>query len=173
MARLYLLRHAHSDVRSGETDFERTLNARGERAAGQLGPHFDRVGAPPQRVLCSSARRAEQTWHRLASAGPLGGTSVGDVTLTDRLYLASAAELLGVLREQPDELESLLVIAHNPGIHELAMALAGEGDRNSYDRLAQGIPEAGLCELAFDGAWSQLRPGAARLVRFDVPGSTD
>jgi phosphohistidine phosphatase len=166
MPTLYLLRHAKSDWGAGETDHERPLNPRGRKAAVRLGEHLDALGAHPERVLCSSARRALETWAGLTTAWALDPECL---TVSDRLYLASGSELLELLREQPSDVEAVLVIAHNPGIHDLALALAGEGDRDAYERLREKLPTGGLCELSFAEPWSALRPGAGRLVRFEVP----
>jgi phosphohistidine phosphatase len=165
MRTLLLLRHAKADRAPGSSDHDRPLTARGERASAAMGEHLSRIGARPGCVLCSSARRTTQTWRAVESAWGVEPRLV----VSDRLYLASAAELLDVLREQPDEIACVLLIGHNPGIQDLAVALAGEGDRDAYDRLRRKLPTAGLCELAFEGSWAGLRPGAARLVRFDVP----
>lgn len=170
MPTLYLIRHAKSDLGSGETDHERTLNPRGAEAAVRMGEHLEGLGARPQRVLCSSARRALETWSGLTSAWSLDADCL---TVSDRLYLASAADLLALLHEQPAEADSVLLIGHNPGFHDLALGLAGEGDRDAYDRLCDEFPAGSLCELGLDTAWSALRPGAARLVRFDAPGQLD
>ena len=166
---LHLLRHAKADSSASDGDHSRPLDARGTRAAARMGRHLAELGAHPQRVVCSSARRAVETLAGLSGACELGSESV---VVSDRLYLASAGQLLEVLRELPAEVESALLVAHNPGMHELAVALAGEverGERDSYDRLRAGYPTAGLCELVFDGEWSELGPNRARLVRFDVP----
>ena len=165
MPTLLLLRHAKADRGPARSDHDRQLAARGERASVAVGEHLSRLGARPGRVLCSSARRTIETWQGLRSAWDVEV----ELVVSDRLYLASAAELLEVLREQPDETECVLLIGHNPGIQDLAVALAGEGDRDAYDRLRRKLPTAGLCELALEGPWAQLRPGAGRLVRFDVP----
>ena len=165
MPTLYLLRHAKSDWGAGVDDHARSLNGRGRRAAVRMGEHLASLGARPERVLVSSARRTLETWEGLASAWPLEV----EVVISDRLYLASAGEMLAMLGEQPGTPEAVLVIAHNPGTQDLAVGLAGEGDRDDYDRMRAKYPTAGLCELAFDGAWADLAAGRARLVRFDVP----
>ncbi len=167
MPTLYLVRHAKSELGSGDSDHERTLNPRGVKAAERMGERLEQLGAWPRSVLCSSARRALETWSGLASAWTLEADCL---TVSDRLYLASANDMLELLRQQPGDTGSIVVIAHNPGIHDLALTLAGEGDREAYDRLRDRYPTAGLCELSFDGAWSALHPGAARLVRFEAPG---
>lgn len=163
MPTLFLLRHAASDADSSDSDHDRPLNQCGADAAVWMGGYLERIGVRPQRVLCSSARRALETWSGLASVWSLEADRLAE---SDQLYLASTGEMLELLRQQPVDVESVLVIAHNPGTHELALMLAGEGERDAYERLRDQFPEAALCELAFDCAWSELGPGVARLLRF-------
>jgi phosphohistidine phosphatase len=87
------------------------------------------------------------------------------VSFEDRLYDARAETLLEVLHGAPPATRSLMLVAHNPGIEELARALAA-GD----DRLAQKFPAAGLAVIDFpvDG-WSEVRPGAGRLMQLVSP----
>ena len=165
MPKLFLLRHAESDADSGESDHERTLNRCGVDAAAWVGGFLEQIDAQPQLVLCSSARRALETWSGVASAWSLEGDRLVEL---DELYLATAGEMLEILRRQPVSVDSVLVIAHNPGIHELALILAGEGERDAYLLLCDQYPEAALCELAFDRAWAEIGPGVARLVRFEL-----
>lgn len=164
MPRLYLLRHAEADG-DAEVDFERPLSDYGTSAAARMGRHLDQLGARAQRVLCSASRRTLETWSCLSSTWQ----QEIELVVSDELYLASGEEILALLHELPAEVETVLVIAHYPGTQELATALAAEGDRSDYERMRSEYPTAALCELAFDCAWAELAPGAARLVRFDVP----
>ena len=76
------------------------------------------------------------------------------------LHGASARELLARLRRLPDDVGSVLVIGHNPGMHELAVELAG-----SVPELAGKFPTAALATLAFHGSvWGELGPAATELV---------
>jgi phosphohistidine phosphatase len=111
-------------------------------------------------VLCSTARRACETLERIKPA--LGRAPV---RIEGELYGASARELLARLRRLPDVVGSVLVIGHNPGIHELALELAGPAPE-----LAGRFPTAALATLAFDGsAWRELGPEATELVELTRP----
>jgi phosphohistidine phosphatase len=117
----------------------------------------------PDLVLCSPARRARETLEGIASA-------FGDepqVAVEAELYGAAPDQLLERLHRVPADLPSVMLIGHNPAVHDLALELAGEGDQ--LDRLAQKLPTGALATLAFDAAWAALRPGLAELVAFVRP----
>jgi phosphohistidine phosphatase len=156
MRRVYLLRHAKSSWKRPElADHDRPLAGRGKRAAEAIAKHMRSQQFEPELVLCSSARRARATLERIEPA--LGRAPV---RVEGELCGASARELLARLRRLPDDVASVLVIGHNPGIHELALELAG-----SAPQLAGKFPTAALATLAFHGsAWGELGPEATELV---------
>ena len=88
------------------------------------------------------------------------------------LYTASADELLARLRQVPGDVESVMLIGHQPAIQDLALALAdagGQGAGTQLERLSGKFPTAALATFAVPGAWSGLSPGSARLVEFVKP----
>jgi phosphohistidine phosphatase len=164
MKRLYLLRHAKSSWDDPTlADHDRPLAPRGRRAANVMAEHLGREGIAPELVLCSPSRRTRQTLKRLASG--LGKNA--DVLIEPELYAASAAALLEVLHEVPDEVESLMLIGHNPAIQDLALSLAGTG--SEIPRLRSKFPTAALATLELSGTWRELAPGSAELVSFVKP----
>ncbi len=170
MPTLYLLRHAHAaSAARDQDDFDRPLDERGHAEASRMGAHLARIEARVGAALCSSARLTVETWSGLTSSWDVAVEPV----VSDALYLASASELLTTLRGLPQDLESALVVAHNPGTQKLAVWLAGEGDRDTYERMRASYPSAALSELRFDGEWTDLGPGRAGLVRFDVVRALD
>lgn len=164
---LMILRHAKSDwTPAAPNDHDRPLAKRGRLAARQL------CGAipPSQRpslILCSSARRAIET---LAALSPLiaGGARV---SIEHSLYLADEDALLLRLHAVPPTVISVLVIGHNPGLHDLAVRVVGAGDPGAIDALAERLAPGGLVSLAQPGDWSELDTGSARLVSYVVPDS--
>ncbi len=118
MRQLVLLRHAKAAAESetGE-DFDRPLAARGREDAPGIGEALAGAGADPEIVLVSSAKRTRETWGLVSSCFP-------DVTVEfrDDLYLAEANALLHAAEEAGAE--RVMVVAHNPGVHELASRLA-------------------------------------------------
>jgi phosphohistidine phosphatase len=111
--RLYLLRHAKSSWDDSElADHDRPLAPRGIRAAAAIAGYLREHEIQPALVLCSTARRTRETYERLGLDGP--------VRYEPRIYGASAAELRELVRALPDELESVMLIGHNPAIEELS-----------------------------------------------------
>ena len=119
----------------------------------------------PALVLCSPARRTLETLEPLR---PLFGDD--RVRVEDSLYLASAGRLLERLRELPDEQPDVLLIGHDPGLHDLALALAARDRSLDYRQLREKLPTGALVELELRLAhWRDLAPGTARLVAFTRP----
>jgi len=174
--KLVLLRHAKS-AWPDLPDHERPLAGRGRRDAPVMGRWLRTAGHVPDQVLCSTARRARETW-QLAQPG-LGAAP--PVSYEDRVYGASAAQLLDLARHAPQAVETLLIVGHDPGIPGLALLLAGaaapaDGDGGSgavpqavVDRMRAKFPTAAIAVLELTGPWDQLGPGTARLTGFVTP----
>jgi len=112
-------------------------------------------------VLCSSALRTRETLDLLRST--LGEVAV---EVEEQLYGASSETLLERIRSVPDEVDSVLLIGHNPGLQDLALLLAARGA--NLKRLEAKFPTAAFAALAL-GQWSTLGPGDAELVTYLVP----
>jgi phosphohistidine phosphatase len=164
MKRIYLLRHAKSSWDDPTlADEDRPLAPRGRRAAKVMARHLRRREIAPEVVLCSPSRRTRQTLTRIAPG--LGKNA--DVQIKPELYAASAAALLEVLHEVPDEVDSMMLIGHNPGIQDLALSLARTGSESM--RVRNKFPTAALATLEFNASWRELAPGSAELVSFVKP----
>lgn len=156
--RLCLLRHTKSSWDDPAlTDHDRPLAARGREAAKRVGNYLRSEQITPSCVLCSSARRARETLSLLHIDAP--------VVVENELYGASADELLARLRRLDNDVETVLLIGHNPAIQELAATLAA----NASTLGQRKYPTGGLATLDFTGAWSELQPGGAQLVSFVIP----
>jgi phosphohistidine phosphatase len=163
--RLILLRHAKSawpDV----ADHDRPLAGRGRRAAPAAGRWLCKSGHVPDLVLCSTARRARETW-QLAEE-KLGARP--RTTFEPRVYGASAAELLGLARETPAGVQRLMIVGHEPTMSDLTLELADDDRGAALDRVRAKFPTAAIAILVFTGSWPELGPGKARLAEFVVPG---
>jgi phosphohistidine phosphatase len=166
MHRLFVLRHAKSSWSNAyQGDHERPLAPRGERAAASLAAHVATIDPPPGLVLCSTARRAQETLEPVRAQLPDSTT----VLVEDGLYGASAPELLDRLREVPDDTASVMVVAHNPGLEDLVKGLGRDGDAGLMARVHEKFPTGALATLTFPGPWKALGWGAATLEAFVVP----
>lgn len=163
MHSLYLLRHAKSSWDDPTlADHDRPLAARGRRDAKLIAKHLRRAGGDPELVLCSAALRTRETLELLRPA--LAGATV---MVEEELYGASSNDLLARVRLVPDPVASVLLIGHNPGLHELALSLATAGDE--LERLELKFPTAALATLALATTWSRLAPAGATLEAYVVP----
>ena len=163
--RLMLLRHAKSDWPGTDIpDRDRPLAKRGRRDAPRVGRWLHDHGYVPDAVVCSPARRAQQTWELLAPE--LGGSP--SVTFEPRAYDADALILLDLARELRAPYRGALLIGHNPAISELAGALAEPRTADGESREIK-FPTAAVAVLEFTGGWSDLSPGQAHMVDFTAP----
>jgi phosphohistidine phosphatase len=160
--RLLLLRHAKSSWDEPIADDRaRPLAPRGRRAAARIGEHLRSAGLVPAVAVCSPAERARETLRRLELPG-------GETRFDERLYGAGAEEILAVVRDQGAP-GTLLAVGHNPGMHELAIELAGPDLGEDAERLRERFPTGALAVFEIEGAWSELSAGRARLSSFVVP----
>lgn len=164
MRQLLLLRHAKAAA--GAADLDRRLSPAGHAAVAVLRSAMRDLGLAPDLVLVSPSRRTLETleglepWDDTPLVEQLGG-----------LYLATAPQMLAVINEVAETVRSVLLIGHNPGLEELAGALAGAtgADKRAMERLAEGFPTASLAEFSVPGPWATLSPSNARLVRMIRP----
>lgn len=169
MQQLLLLRHAKSSWDDPKmSDHARPLNARGWKSAEIMRRAMRDLGLAPDIVLVSSALRTLQT---LESLEPWDDQPL--VEPMDQLYLANAAQLLAILRQVSNTARSVLLIGHNPGLHDLALLLAGPTALSAQNqrarRLAEGYPTGALTEFSIAGPWSTLDAGGGQLLRFLTP----
>ena len=171
MRRLILLRHAKAErAVPGASDRDRALIDRGRKDAGKIGAYMAGHALVPDRVLISTAARCQQTWK--AAAGAFKPSPAA--TSAEKLYDATQHDILAAIKEAPAAAHSLLVVGHNPGLHELALMLIASGDVDARERLREKLPTCGLViiDFAFDD-WGRLHPHAGRLERFVSPKSLD
>jgi phosphohistidine phosphatase len=163
--RLILLRHAKSDWPDDVPDHERPLAKRGRRDAPAVGRWLYRSGYLPDGVICSTARRASETWD-LVEDGLLrcGPVPAPPVSYEPRVYEATVLGLLMLVRELSPQWRTALLIGHNPGLAELTLGLAAP----SSDPPA-AFPTAAVAVLDVPGPWEATAPGEADLLSFAIP----
>jgi phosphohistidine phosphatase len=171
MRRLIQLRHAKADAAApGQKDLTRPLIERGRKDAARIGAYMATHALTPDRVLVSPARRTQETWKCTASAFKPAPAA----TTIEKLYEATPHAILGVIKDAPASAHTLLVVAHNPGLHEVALMLIASGDIDARERLTEKLPTSGLVivDFAVDD-WSRLHPQSGRLERFVSPRTLD
>jgi phosphohistidine phosphatase len=167
MLTLCLLRHAKSNWDDqGLKDFDRPLARRGEAAAPLMGAFMAAEGLAPELILCSPAVRTRQTLD-LVLPHLAGGPTV---VYEDAFYLAAASRLLARLHQVDAKVHSVMIVGHDPGMHGLALELAGSGEPALLQALAAKFPTAGLAVLTFEASdWRQVTAGAGHLQQFMTP----
>ncbi|NMH99581.1 SixA phosphatase family protein [Pseudonocardia acidicola] len=157
--RLVIVRHAKSAWPEGVPDVERPLAPRGRRDAPAIGrwlhTHLDDTDGIDA-VVCSPALRARQTWQ-------LAATELGDPPpprFDDRVYAATADELLAVVRELPGTGTTAVLIGHNPGLEDLVELLSG---RECV------LKTSSVAMVSLPGPWAQAGPRRAHLDAHATP----
>lgn len=171
MKTLTLLRHAKSGYDGLVLrDFDRPLNGRGRKAAQAVGRALRAEGMGWDAVIASPAARVVETLRDVAAGygGDLAPAHHAD------LYLASPAVLLDHVHQTDDGVARLLIVGHNPGLEQLALALSGQGADGLLAALAEKYPTATVAVIDFDtDHWAEVAEGSGTLVRFLRPRDLD
>jgi phosphohistidine phosphatase len=160
---LLLLRHAKSDYPQGVPDHERPLAPRGEREAGLAGDWLRAHAPAVDAVLCSTATRTRQTLARTRIDAP--------VNFVDRLYDATPGAVIEEINGVEPDVETLLVIGHEPAMSSVALGLATADGSNTTaaERISTKFPTSAIAVLRTGESWDQLTLSGAALVGFHVP----
>ncbi|MFF1610839.1 SixA phosphatase family protein [Amycolatopsis sp. NPDC058278] len=158
---LIVVRHAKSDWSEGLPDHERPLAPRGLRDAPRLGRWLAAEGYVPELVVCSTARRTRETWLRVSDELP----APPPVEYDDDLYGADVRELLNAARRTPPDVTTLALVGHEPGVSDVTLHLAGQGEETLP--VQNKFPTGAAAVLATTDPWDDLR--TARLVAFFQP----
>ena len=167
MKRLLLLRHAKSDWSMNLPDEQRQLNRRGSTTAPQMGEYMVREGLIPDKVLCSPAVRASETWRLVSKALPPDLRA----DYVEALYdLSTGANFVDLIALMGGNAQTLLIIGHNPSMEGLARILCASGEKWGLKRMARKYPTAALAviDFGFDD-WSEIAPQTGILERFIRP----
>ena len=168
MKTILLVRHAKSswdDPALG--DFDRPLAPCGKQAARRIARYMQDEGLAPGLVLCSAARRAQETWGLMAPAFD------ADIPMELRrdLYHAAPHQLLEALHQAADQAAAVLMVAHSPGLEGLAIGLSGPGsEHDAAERLSAKFPTAALAVIGFAvDRWGDVGENGGILTRFVRP----
>ena len=151
---LIVLRHAKSDWSTGKPDRERPLAPRGRRQAPEAGAWLAANLDPPGLAVVSPAERTRATWALVSASMP----EDVPVRLEENVYAASGRELSDLVRSLPPEVESVVLVGHNPGVEDLVQDLSGEW---------VPMKTSAIAVLTWEGDWTDA--GSARLVTSGRP----
>jgi phosphohistidine phosphatase len=157
---IWLFRHAKSSWgNSSLADFDRPLNARGERDGPKMASWLSRQPEAPQWIWSSDAVRALATAEFVCEGFSLDRAHLHQC---HDLYLASPETMLDVLRSTPDDISSVAMVAHNPGTTYLLNLLSG-------DEVTDNVPTFGTARLTFSGSWPELSFGSCTVETLTAP----
>ncbi|MEM1298008.1 MAG: histidine phosphatase family protein [Pseudomonadota bacterium] len=166
MRKLILLRHAKSSWDDPVLeDHDRPLNKRGHAAAPVIGEWLKYRHHKPDFVLCSSAKRTQETVQRLRKV--MDG--LPEPLVERGLYHASPADMLARLQQLPASVGSVLLVGHQPGLGALTRKLSDGRENRRCRRAFEHFPTAAAAVLEFDADWSALDYATARFVDFAKP----
>lgn len=173
MKRLLLLRHAKAERESAD-DHKRGLEKRGEKDAARMGRFLREDVYIPDLVLCSTSKRTRSTWDLVQ---PELGASP-KVEYLSELYLAEPEAIVSLVRRAPDRSGVLMILGHNPGLEQLALALAAvpleKKLRKRYDTMDEKFPTCALAVIDFAiDRWADATPGSGELDAFVRPKDLD
>ncbi|MBA8819262.1 phosphohistidine phosphatase [Ochrobactrum sp. P6BSIII] len=145
-------------------DYDRPLDAEGHAALDRLAAAMRATSLLPDRVVLSGSSRTRETAFGLLERL---GVEV-ETVIDDEIYSGGAAEYLRSIRTHGD-VETLMLVGHNPSMEDLALALCAKGDPDSLDRLHAGFPTAALATISFSGKLSDLSGEHGFLESFPQP----
>lgn len=167
---LYLLRHS----KAGQTnkklldDHERPLTKLGQDICPFIGAYLGDIERKLDLVLCSTALRARSTAEIAVKNMSLA--KAPRMEQVGKLYLASVDDIFSILHEVEDDINSVLLVGHNPGLHTFAQMISGKGDRKLFRDMKSNFPPASLAsfELMCD-SWLDLGERKCELKGFVTP----
>lgn len=172
MKKLTLLRHAKSSWDDAVSrDFDRPLNDKGKRAARAIGAFIKRNELTFDLILASPAVRVIETLEYVEEAS--GGSY--EPEWERKIYLASSATLLDVLRSVDSDADHIMMVGHNPGLEDLVFDLVpDDGTCATRDMVEEKYPTAALAEMTLDiDSWSAITENCGILERFIRPRDLD
>lgn len=175
MRRLIFFRHGKAEITAvSGGDKERPLAERGRVECRLAAAWLSAVGFKPDIVLVSSALRTQRTWECVRETFP-----AVPVKIHDELYLAGAETIMDLIEAIPGDVETVMVLGHNPGLQDLSISLATDGNAPEIQihRIEEGFPTAGVVvfrrndpgPMRLEGVYepSRVPGGAPRWVFLD------
>lgn len=163
---LYLLRHAQAMPAVQGDDKARTLTPKGKEDCEALGARLKRKDIQIDHVLCSAATRTQDTWAHILKRYE----GEAELEINERLYNAPHDRLMDNIFALPDDAENALLIAHNPGIHQLAFALAHDAGESILGRLSRKFSPGTLVSVECNiQSWADFDAANAQVTELVDP----
>lgn len=160
MKKLLLVRHASSDYAGlGEKDIDRSLNERGIQQAHSMASYVKDKGVRPDVVLSSPSRRTHKTALFFVDSLGIGENKIN---LVDEIYEAEPETLLEIIQNTSDDIETLMIVGHNPSIALISSYLSNQ--------IIEQVPTCGVVDLIFQcDEWADVAKGNGELMGLDAP----
>ncbi len=160
--RLVMIRHAKSSWANPlQSDFDRPLNERGKKEAVEMGEKLKALGLMPDLIICSNAKRTRQTAKRIAN---VLGYGLENVSYEEKLYHCIPSVFEELLYEVSGKVQTVFVIAHNPGITEFTNQLSAGFNIDN-------MPTCGIAGVEFEAEeWNTFPVVERKVILFDYPG---
>ena len=160
--RLVMIRHAKSSWANPlQSDFERPLNERGKAEAQEMGKKLMQAGIVPDLIISSSAKRTRQTAKRIASEV---GYEPDRIQWEEKLYHCIPSVFEEMIGEVGDEVQTLFIVAHNPGITDFV-------NSQSAGFRIDNMPTCGVVCIATEaGDWGSYEGASHVVFLFEYPG---
>ena len=162
---LIVVRHAKSSWDLDVDDHDRPLSGRGRRDADAIGRLLTQRSLRPELVLCSTSARTQETWDRAVAVG----AEAVEVRLERGIYHAWVPELVRLIRDLPEEVATVLMLGHAPGIPDLVEHLCQRTASADWAQLDHKYPTSGVAVISVPGSWRSIGQGRAELISFTVP----
>lgn len=158
MKYLYLLRHAKSSWKDlSVNDFDRPLNKRGKKDAPKMGKFLNDRNVKVDLIISSPAKRTKETSKIIAE----GIGYKNQIIFDENIYEASLEQLLALIKNLNKNLNSVMLVAHNPGLTELANYFVNEDIDN--------IPTCGIAAIKLENGWDEVKRNCGKLLFFEYP----
>ena len=163
---LFLLRHAKSELNPDFDDKDRILSTKGVKDSELVGQYLTILDSQPEYIICSSAKRTLQTFQIISELL----RKKTENYITDDLYNASLEEIIKIINDIPENFQNVMLIGHNPGIHNIATYLSSPSKESVYLKLLQSYPTSTLSILNFNiVSWNKARYQSGKLIDLTEP----
>lgn len=163
---IIFLRHAKSDLSLNYNDKDRILNSKGIEASKTIGKYLSNLDLQPNFVICSTAKRTFQTYQIIVEFLK----KEPELYLTDDLYQASFENIINIIKKTKNNYQNIMIIGHNPGIHNIVTYLINPSDKKPYLKLIQSYPTGAITRINFNiKKWSKINYQIGFLLDFTTP----